>query len=30
MSMIRNYHASKKVGNITGLPEFSHENDIIY
>jgi len=30
MSMIRNYHVSKKKGQITGLPEFSHVNDIIY
>ena len=30
LAKIRNYHASKKTGNITGLPEFSRDNDIIY
>lgn len=30
MSMIRNYHASKKCSEITGLPNFSVANDIIY
>lgn len=31
MSKIRNYHASKKVGQITGLPEYySNGNDSIY
>ena len=30
MSKIRNYHASKKVGQITGLPEFTYHKDIIY
>ena len=30
LSKIRNYHASKKVGQITGLPEYSTGNDLIY
>jgi hypothetical protein len=31
MSKIRNYHASKKVGQLTGLPEYySGGNDLIY
>jgi|TARA_B110000285_G_C14851317_1_gene480070 hypothetical protein len=30
MSMIRNNHSSKKAGNITGLPEYTHERDIIH
>tara|TARA_Y100000389_G_C17395582_1_gene482316 strand:- start:117 stop:428 length:312 start_codon:yes stop_codon:yes gene_type:complete len=30
MSKIRNYHASKKTSQITGLPEFTYHKDIIY
>lgn len=30
MSKIRNYHASKNTGQITGLPEFTYDKDLIY